>query len=539
MHFAAAGETDARRRVRGQAAARAAEALAFDRAARLYRFAIELAHRPIRALDRAPSLRELTAARRRARQRRSRRRGGRSLSRRRRARTRPTRCSICAAAPPRSSLSAGHFSEGIAALGEVLRDGRACACRRRRRQALTSLLWRRARVRLRGLGWKRARRERAAAGDADAHRRRRRRHRRARRPSTPSAPPPSRRSSCMLVARRRRAAPRAARALHRSDLSRPCAAARTPRASPASSPSSRSSPTSSTRPTRAPASKAPSASPPSSSASGAAALEHCRRAEAHLPRALHRHRWEMATAQIFAIYAESLLGEHARVHAAARRSWSKRRRSAATSTRRPTCRRRWRTPPRSSTTMPDRGAARSGRGAGALERARRDARAALQRDHVGDVDRFIRRRSGGRRGSGCNTGSPSSSGRSFRGCRRCACRWRGSAAASRWRWRRADAAISCAWRRATDGGCARRASPTRRHSAPWWPRTWRCCKGTTNRRSSCSATPSGASASRRWGTIWRRCASIAGSASAAARARRSWPRPRPSTPTRARSAPHA
>jgi tetratricopeptide (TPR) repeat protein len=149
VHFAAAGETTRAAEYAAQAAARAAEALAFDHAARLYRFAIELAQRTDRG-----ALRQYHA-----------RLGDALANAGRGAEAAAAYLAATARAPEEELLDlkrraatqllfAGHFSEGIAALGEVLRvvDLRLPATPS---QALTTLLWRRAHIRLRGLGWKR------------------------------------------------------------------------------------------------------------------------------------------------------------------------------------------------------------------------------------------------------------------------------------------------------------------------------------------------------------------------------------------------
>ena len=142
-----------------EAAARAAEALAFERAARLYRFAIELMQARIaahtdteRSVERG-SLRLLYE-----------RLGDALANAGRGAEAAHAYLQATTRAPASEVLDlqrraatqllwAGHFSEGIAALGEVLRvvELRLPATPS---EALTSLLWRRARIRLRGLGWK-------------------------------------------------------------------------------------------------------------------------------------------------------------------------------------------------------------------------------------------------------------------------------------------------------------------------------------------------------------------------------------------------
>jgi hypothetical protein len=155
VHFAAAGEAVRASEYATEAAARAAEALAFDRAARLYRMAIEVTSGSTteRTAERT-SLRLLYA-----------RLGDALTNAGRGAEAAAAYLAAAARAPADEVLDlrrraatqllwAGHFSDGTLALREVLRevDLRMPATPS---EALSSLLWRRARLRLRGLGWKR------------------------------------------------------------------------------------------------------------------------------------------------------------------------------------------------------------------------------------------------------------------------------------------------------------------------------------------------------------------------------------------------
>jgi serine/threonine protein kinase len=154
VHFGAAGEAVRAAEYAAEAAARAAEALAFDRAARLYRLAIERSSGATveRSAERT-SLRLLYA-----------RLGDALTNAGRGAEAADAYLAAAARAPADEVLDlrrraatqllwAGHFKDGIEALRDVLRevDLRMPATPS---EALTSLLWRRARVRLRGLGWK-------------------------------------------------------------------------------------------------------------------------------------------------------------------------------------------------------------------------------------------------------------------------------------------------------------------------------------------------------------------------------------------------
>ena len=146
-HFLEAGLTEAAARHALLGARRAREALAFDRAARLYRLAIEQlpADAPARAelyealaeslaaagLGGESAQAFLDAAALRA--------GDEALVLQRRA--------------AEQYLNAGHFPEGVELLGRVLR-AHGIELARTRGGALRSILWQRARLRLRGLGFR-------------------------------------------------------------------------------------------------------------------------------------------------------------------------------------------------------------------------------------------------------------------------------------------------------------------------------------------------------------------------------------------------
>ncbi|HXU73907.1 MAG TPA: protein kinase [Polyangia bacterium] len=160
VHFAAAGEDVRASEYAAQAAARAFEALAFDRAARLYRLAIELMQARIdahtdheRSVERG-SLRLLWARLGDALANAG--RGAEAAEAYLKATTRAPATEVLDLKRRAATqlLLAGHFSEGLAALSEVMRvvDLRVPATPS---EALTAYLWRRARIRLRGLGWKR------------------------------------------------------------------------------------------------------------------------------------------------------------------------------------------------------------------------------------------------------------------------------------------------------------------------------------------------------------------------------------------------
>ncbi|HEY2746092.1 MAG TPA: AAA family ATPase, partial [Polyangia bacterium] len=159
VHFAAAGEEVRASEYAAEAAARAFEALAFDRAARLYRFAVELMQARIdhsdheRSVDRG-SMRMLHARLGDALANAG--RGVEAAQAYLQAATRAPAADVLDLQRRAATqlLLAGHFSEGLAALGEVMRvvDLRVPATPS---EALTSFLWRRARIRLRGLHWKR------------------------------------------------------------------------------------------------------------------------------------------------------------------------------------------------------------------------------------------------------------------------------------------------------------------------------------------------------------------------------------------------
>ena len=149
VHFAAAGETSRAAEYAAHAAASAAEALAFDHAARLYRLAIELENGADRGATRHYHARL----------------GDALANAGRGAEAAEAYLAAAARAPADEVLElrrraamqllwAGHFSAGTKQLVDVLRqvDLRMPATPS---EALSSLLWRRARIRLRGLGWKR------------------------------------------------------------------------------------------------------------------------------------------------------------------------------------------------------------------------------------------------------------------------------------------------------------------------------------------------------------------------------------------------
>ena len=159
VHFAAAGEAARAAEFASEAAARAAEALAFDRAARLYRLALELTQARLatesdlqRSAERV-QLRLLYA-----------RLGDALANGGRGAEAASAYLSATARAPATEVLDlrrraatqlllSGHFSDGIAAMREVLEsvDLRLAATPG---EAMTALVWRRARIRLRGLSYK-------------------------------------------------------------------------------------------------------------------------------------------------------------------------------------------------------------------------------------------------------------------------------------------------------------------------------------------------------------------------------------------------
>ncbi len=160
VHFAAAGEDVRATEYAAEAAARAFDALAFDRAARLYRFAIELMQARIaahtdfeRSVERG-SLRLLQARLGDALANAG--RGAEAAAAYLEATTRAPAVDVLDLQRRAATqlLLAGHFSEGLAALREVMRvvDLRVPSTPS---EALTSYLWRRLRIRLRGLGWKR------------------------------------------------------------------------------------------------------------------------------------------------------------------------------------------------------------------------------------------------------------------------------------------------------------------------------------------------------------------------------------------------
>ncbi|MDB4965403.1 MAG: ATPase/protein kinase family protein [Myxococcales bacterium] len=160
VHFAAAGEPIRAAEFASEAASRAAEALAFDRAARLYRLAIELTTARVQetsdlertgdrsvmrflyaklgdALANAGRGAEAAAAYLQATARAP---AAEVLELRRRAAT--------------QLLLSGHFSDGIAAMRDVLTSV-GMRFTETPSETLAALLWRRTRIRLRGLGYKR------------------------------------------------------------------------------------------------------------------------------------------------------------------------------------------------------------------------------------------------------------------------------------------------------------------------------------------------------------------------------------------------
>jgi tetratricopeptide (TPR) repeat protein len=166
-HFREAGDVDKAAWYSAEAAARAADALAFDRAARLYRQAIEL--RPLsgaggRSLQVALGEALANAGR-----------GGEAAEAFRQA---------AASIEPKSGgdeaaklelqrraaeqlLRAGHIDEGMERLREVL-DAVGVPMARTPRRALMSLLWSRARLRMRGL-WFKPKREEEISPEVLAH----------------------------------------------------------------------------------------------------------------------------------------------------------------------------------------------------------------------------------------------------------------------------------------------------------------------------------------------------------------------------------
>jgi tetratricopeptide (TPR) repeat protein len=160
VHFAAAGERIRAAEFASEAASRASEALAFDRAARLYRLAIELTTARVREtedLERTGDRRVLRFLYAHL--------GDALANAGRGAEAAAAYLQATARAPAAEVLElrrraasqlllSGHFSDGIAAMREVLASV-GMRFTETPTETITALLWRRARIRMRGLGYKR------------------------------------------------------------------------------------------------------------------------------------------------------------------------------------------------------------------------------------------------------------------------------------------------------------------------------------------------------------------------------------------------
>ncbi len=154
-HLVAAGEQPAAAAYALRAAKRAADAFAFDRAADLYRLALDsgdhdAAERRALRIDLATVLAHAGRGRDAAPLYLAAASGADPATR--------VECQRLAA---RHLLQSGHFEQGIDALGEALAE-QSLVLPKTPRRALRSLLWQRARLRLRGLRWRRRHRREIA-----------------------------------------------------------------------------------------------------------------------------------------------------------------------------------------------------------------------------------------------------------------------------------------------------------------------------------------------------------------------------------------